>query len=70
MLCSRAVGHEILALPDEDSPAASARTVLQRHRIHYVLMPDDRTLFDIDTPEDLAEAQRRLLNHSFSQNSG
>jgi molybdenum cofactor cytidylyltransferase len=49
---------EILAL----GPTESARTVYRAHldRVIGVDVPDDGCLFDLDTPEDLAEARRRL----------
>jgi molybdenum cofactor cytidylyltransferase len=49
---------EILAL----GPGESARDVYRRHldRVTAVPVLDDATLFDLDTPEDLEIARRRL----------
>ena len=50
--------EEILALAAADS----ARSVYRRHldRVVAVDVPDDSCLFDLDTPEDLEAARRRL----------
>ena len=50
VLVAAAVAAELLALPDD----GSARTVMTVHRDHtsFVQMVDDRSLVDMDTPDD------------------
>jgi CTP:molybdopterin cytidylyltransferase MocA len=58
VLFARRHAQEFLAL----QPGDSGRAVYGRHhdRVIAVDAPDDDCLFDLDTPEDLVEARRRL----------